>query len=117
MPLLVLRACSAGPFFLRKTLFQIYQDWDTAQWGPCPIAFSDEEIAANQFDFEEKARSHFLAGGAMRRLGCDTQGWVPNDKYDEARRLLAIVHTEWLATNGAGVPFPFTDGASSESLN
>ncbi|KAF9003451.1 hypothetical protein BDZ89DRAFT_1081032, partial [Hymenopellis radicata] len=42
LPQIILRACSEGPWALRETLSRIYQDWDTEQWGPCPITFSEE---------------------------------------------------------------------------
>ncbi|KAF9029317.1 hypothetical protein BDZ89DRAFT_723423 [Hymenopellis radicata] len=113
---IILRACSDGPWTLRGTLIRVYQDWDTEQWGPCPISFSEEELAANMVDIEEHARCHHLTAAARKQLGCDVDGWVPNGKYDEASTLLAEIRTEWLARH-SNTPFPFTDGAWSSSLS
>ncbi|KAF9029316.1 protein kinase subdomain-containing protein PKL/CAK/Fmp29 [Hymenopellis radicata] len=116
LPHLILRACSEGPRALRETLNVIYQVWDTEQWGPCPITFSEEELAAFGVDFEEYLHYLRLVSAARKRLGCNRDGWVPTDKYDEASALLAEIRTEWLARN-SNAPFPFTDGAWSAYLS
>ena len=77
-----------GPIPLKELLIQIYQEWDwiAERRGtavPCPISFTQEEIAEAKQQAEVWAAAFKEFDGLRARI-VGKDGWVSHNEYDKA---------------------------------
>ncbi|KAI0074748.1 hypothetical protein K474DRAFT_1647570 [Panus rudis PR-1116 ss-1] len=115
LPLLITRCAADGPRELRDTLIRIQLYWDRYSDSPCPIGFSQEEIAAhvaeeNDFKVWNAARYRVL-----REIQCRIDGAVHADRFEEAKEIMERCRKEWDESEMKG-PFPLYEGAHSYTI-
>ncbi|PPQ80298.1 hypothetical protein CVT26_008826 [Gymnopilus dilepis] len=113
------RAIADGPASLRCVLFSIKQKWDSFNPSkPCPINMPDEdqEMSEAEAKIMEGRRSQMQ--DVLVGIGCSSDGWVENERYDEAKKLWEGFQKYWDRGKTAEElgPFPFHDGAYSPLL-
>ncbi|EFI27472.1 protein kinase subdomain-containing protein PKL/CAK/Fmp29 [Coprinopsis cinerea okayama7 len=116
LPDRVLRGVTHGPILLRECLMRISSEWDEEQCdGPCPISFTEDEIAAHDRAAVFRHLYFVNTKTAQKRIDMDGDGWVPNEEYEEARARFEKYRESW-DPKVCGGPWPFQDGGYSYFL-
>ena len=108
----ILRCIADGPHHLRGYLIDLQTSWDEFATEPCPIGFTDEEIAAHraaQADMDEYKRN---VDEFYCELDCYADGSVRSEIFEFAREEMEERRQDWddVAMKGR---FPFYEGAHS----
>ncbi|RDB28207.1 Altered inheritance of mitochondria protein 9, mitochondrial [Hypsizygus marmoreus] len=106
----ICRCWANGPVELRQDLIGLEDCWSEFSSSPCPFHFTMEERARHDVEYAAHIRYASEVNSLMTFLGCADDGWVANDRLDEARRRMEEVKQAWDAGDAKG-PFPFQDGA------
>ncbi|KAK0222803.1 kinase-like domain-containing protein [Armillaria nabsnona] len=112
LPLYVLRCWADGPLRLRDALMKI-SDPDSST-VPCAIDFPPGEREAHDEELRARVRYQATVEKLVEYVGCDGQGWVEEERFQEARRAVEGAAGQW---DDAVGPFPFRDGSWSFFLN
>ncbi|PBK67764.1 hypothetical protein ARMSODRAFT_1085806 [Armillaria solidipes] len=112
LPLYVLRCWADGPLKLRDALMEV-SDPDSSAI-PCAIDFSPAEREAHDEELRARVRYQGMVERLVEYVGCDGQGWVEEERFEEAQRAVEGAARQW---DDAVGPFPFRDGSWSFFLN
>ncbi|KAG5650080.1 hypothetical protein H0H81_000851 [Sphagnurus paluster] len=83
--MLHINRCGAmGPLLLRQNLIELEDIWPGISSSPCPFHFSEEERTQHKVQFAMHEHYESAVDQLQDFLGCDRDGWVPNDRYQDA---------------------------------
>lgn len=118
LPTYVVRSWASGVFELRQALLYLRQNWTEIACSdiPCPIEFSEEEMAEHARQWERFQRGERTVGILFEALQCEEDGWVPHENYDGVREACDMLEETW-DEEIRGTPFPFKDGEYSYFLS
>ncbi|KAI5116307.1 hypothetical protein M0805_009633 [Coniferiporia weirii] len=118
LPTYVTRAWADGAFDLREALMVLRKKWATiaAPGTPCPIVFSEEEIAEHEKQMESFRCYEAAIDSIYSVLHCEGDGWVAHENYEVVRGLIDDLEETW-DEEITGTPFPFKDGEYSYFLS
>ncbi|KAJ7623720.1 protein kinase subdomain-containing protein PKL/CAK/Fmp29 [Roridomyces roridus] len=71
-------------FRLRRWLVQASEEWDALAAHSCPLVFDSEYLTETSRLREEEADADFDTTYCHEAVGCASDGWVPNEAYQEA---------------------------------
>ncbi|KAF8964886.1 hypothetical protein BDZ97DRAFT_1918590 [Flammula alnicola] len=110
----ILRCKADGPIELRTLLVEIQEAWHLISDQPCPIDFSEEESEQETYRVQQQEwySREVDDNDLLTALGCGGDGWVSDEKFEEASQNLDKFRRLW-EENEATLkrPFPFFDGA------
>lgn len=100
-----------GSDYLRECLFQIVQRWDEIAPGvPLPVKVEQAEWERHKVAYARRERYDARVQELRRELGLDPDGWVANEKYEDAKAKNERLMMAWDEQMEGG-PYPFQDGA------
>ncbi len=108
LPLYALRCWADGPLRLRDALITISDSLSEFSTIPCAIDFSSAEREAHDVELGARVRYQATIEKLVQYVGCDGQGWVEEERFEEARRAAEGAAGQW---DDAVGPFPFRDGS------
>ncbi|KZV80714.1 hypothetical protein EXIGLDRAFT_780623 [Exidia glandulosa HHB12029] len=103
---LLAATCWEGGYgHLKGKLMNVARDWHTAMMiapdDPCPLEFSEEELARQSEEMRAFAEVHAYREDAQSKLGITIENWVDHDTYDRAVEANRELRNGWLATLNA----------------
>ncbi|KAF8878175.1 hypothetical protein CPB84DRAFT_1751970 [Gymnopilus junonius] len=112
----ILRCSIEGPAEVRRHLFLIQESWSPHSTMPCPLEYSEKEqeeylkeiVAADTRKDRDEA--------VLIAVGCSDDGWVENERFDEANRLFDVIQHFWQVGGAASEEFPFFNGSYNPNL-
>ena len=112
------RTIVEGPGGLRCILFSLKKEWDKFASTPCPIEMSDEEEEKSEAEAKTLEARQSQMQDILVGIGCSSDGWVENERYDEAKKALECFQRYWDRGKTAEElgPFPFHDSGYSPLL-
>lgn len=111
----ICRTWASGPLDLRHDLITLQLCWPEISSAPCPVHFTTKELAKHEAEYSDYRFYQGRVELLRNFLGCDTDGWVKNDDFDDAQKLMEQVKKEWDPEKEKG-PFPFEEGSHSYFL-
>lgn len=107
------RSWYEGAHHLRQALFRILSSWsDIAPDMPLPWLEDAVDWGQHRVEYARRMKYAARAGELAQTLGVDGDGWVPNGRYKEAKRMREEQLAAW-DEEVEGGPYPFQDGAPS----
>ncbi|KZT22671.1 hypothetical protein NEOLEDRAFT_1097383 [Neolentinus lepideus HHB14362 ss-1] len=111
----ITRCIADGPLDLRGLLVSLQGMWSSILYDPCPIDFTQEEIAAHYKEAEAQAEYERNVNRLHDVIGCLNDGSVRPEQFESAKEKMERCRREWDETAMKG-PFPFYEGAHSYYL-
>ncbi|KAF9071932.1 hypothetical protein BDP27DRAFT_1218285 [Rhodocollybia butyracea] len=118
----ILRCIADGPQPLRENLLLFKNNWEyvlklsSMETGlPCPIDFSEAEEVDIQQKKEKRDAYDRNVAILLEDINCAEDGWVRNERYEQARTRMEELREEWNEEKMGG-PFPLYEGAWSSNL-
>ena len=111
----ILRCIADGPMQLFDLLIKVQEVWHLLSDEPCPIDFSSEEKEACRLQHEEWYKRVVVDNDIANALGCMGDGWVSEEKIEEASQRWEEICRLW--DENMDRPFPFFDGVPGPYLS
>ncbi|KZT18885.1 hypothetical protein NEOLEDRAFT_1102978 [Neolentinus lepideus HHB14362 ss-1] len=111
----ITRCVSDGPLDLRGLLVSLQECWSKIADGPCPIDFTQAEIAAHCEEVEAQSQYERNVNKLHDTIGCLNDGSVREDQLEGAKKKMERCRQQWDERAMKG-PFPFYEGAHSYYL-
>ncbi|TCD61012.1 hypothetical protein EIP91_009163 [Steccherinum ochraceum] len=82
---------------LKAALMDATTTWGTLSTDPCPLAFEEEDVRRT-WELEAKLESSDeTMEQCLAVMGCGSQGWVPNERYEVVKALCRKMKEDGLA--------------------
>jgi hypothetical protein len=89
-------------FFLRRALLRIVDGWEhlCPDSGPCPVRFSDQEIALHAHEEENRAHVSEVLSLFRENWGLPPDGSIESVRFDEVQSKLAQMRDAFVGAAG-----------------
>ena len=102
-----------GLHHLRETMYEIVSAWpEFAGDTPLPACVDVQSLEKDHLDYPRLLSYDLNVAALFERLQVGVDGWVANEKYEEAMKRSAEEQQKW-NTGEMGGPYPLQDGAPS----
>lgn len=115
VPLITHCVCD-GPHDLCAQLIVLQQSWADIADCPCPIDFTEEEIAVHEKEAGDLKEHYHNVTRLRDAIGCSNDGSVPLEEFEAAKEKMEHYRGLWDETEMKG-PFPLYEGAPSYYLD
>lgn len=112
----ITRCIANGPQDLRGLMIDLQQRWTGVADCPCPIDFTEEEMAAHSKESKAQEEYERNVTKIHAAIGCLNDGSVPAGQFEAANEKMEHYRGLWDEADMKG-PFPFHEGAPSYYLD
>ncbi|THH03531.1 hypothetical protein EW146_g10425 [Bondarzewia mesenterica] len=97
LPVQVIRSWSDGVVPLRQSLVDLRKEWESvvSENVQCPISFTDEELRAHEQEVQQCLKYEGSIMSLTEDLGCENDGWVADEEYSRAAKMLKERKENW----------------------